>query len=218
MKFNFAARLMIGALVIVSICLLSGQHSAAGVMQQPVKNKDEAATSLPLALRGIPGKQIMLGQEAKFLPDLPLLDQDNHEVRFYSDLIKDRNVLISFFFTTCSNTCLMQGKVFSDLQNELGDRLGKDIFLISVTMDPETDTPQRLKTWGEQHGRRNGWTLVSGKTAEMEILVSHLTGNPLGRLQTHAPFIFLGNDKKNHWIATYGLSAPKKLMKQIEEL
>ncbi len=211
-------RLKLIALAIVSFWLMSAQHPAAGLLQDPVKNKDEAATPLPLTLRGIPSKQIMLGQQAKFLPDLALLDQDDHQVRFYSDLIKGRKVLISFFYTTCSSTCLWQGKVLSDLQNELGDRLGRDIFLISVTMDPKTDTPERLKTWGEQHGRRNGWTLVTGRTAEMEKLVGHLTGNPLGRLQTHAPFIYLGTDNKNHWIATYGLSAPKKLVKQIEEL
>lgn len=211
-------RLKLVALAIVSFWLMSGQHPAAGLLQKPVKNQDDAAIPLPLTLRGIPSKQITVGQQVKFLPDLALLDQDNHQVRFYSDLIKGRNVLISFFYTTCSSTCLRQGKVVSDLQNELGDRLGRDIFLISVTMDPETDTPQRLKAWSEQHGRRKGWTLVTGSTADMQKLVGHLTGNPLGRLETHAPFIYLGNDKKNRWIATYGLSAPKTLMKQIEEL
>ena len=211
-------RLKLGALGIVSFWLMSGQYPAAGLQQPPVKNQDEAAMPLPLTLRGIPSKQIMVGQQAKFLPDLALLDQDDHQVRFYSDLIKGRKVLIVFFYTTCSSTCLRQGQVLSELQNELGDRLGRDIFLISVTMDPETDTPRRLKTWGEQHERRNGWTLVTGRTAEMAKLVGHLTGNPLGRLQTHAPFIYLGNDKTNHWIETHGLSAPKKLMKQIEEL
>jgi protein SCO1/2 len=183
-----------------------------------LKNKDETATTPPLTLRGIPSKQIMIGEQAKFLPDLALVDQDDHEVRFYSDLIKGKKVLVSFFYTTCGSTCLRQGKVLSDLQKELGDRLGKDIFLISVTMDPETDTPQRLKTWGQQYGRRNGWTLVTGRTVEMEKLIGHLTGNPLGRLQTHAAFIYLGNDKTNHWIAPYGLSAPKDLIKQIDEL
>ena len=204
--------------LLVSSWLMSGQYPAAALPQEPVKNKDETPTFLPLTLRGIPSKQIMVGQQAKFLPDLALVDQDAHEVRFYSDLIKGKKVLVSFFYTTCGSTCLRQGKVLSDLQKELGDRLGRDIFLISVTMDPETDTPQRLKTWGQQYGRRNGWTLVTGKTAEMEKLVGHLTGNPLGRLQTHAAFIYLGNDETNHWIAPYGLSAPKELIKQIEEL
>src|ERR1044072_4569378 len=98
-------RLKLGALAIVRFWLRSGHHPAAGLPQKPVKNKDEATTLLPLTLRGIPSKQIMLGQQAKFLPDLALLDQDNHQVRFYSDLIKGRKVLISFFYTTCSSTC-----------------------------------------------------------------------------------------------------------------
>ena len=53
---------------------------------------------------------------------------------------------------------------------------------------------------------------------EMEKLVGHLTGNPLGRLEMHAPFVYLGNDKKNKWTATFGLAAPKTLLKQIEEM
>lgn len=207
-------RLKSSVLALVSFWLVFGQ---TGLGQQPAKNNDEVAEP-PLTLRGIPSKQIMVGKQAKFLPDLALLDQDGREVRFYSDLIKDRNVVISFFYTTCGSTCLRQGKVFSDLQKELGDRLGKDIFLISVTMDPETDTPRRLKTWGDQYGRKKGWTLVTGKTAEMKKLVGHLTGNPLGRLETHAPFVYLGSDKKNQWISTYGLPAPRNLIKQFEEL
>jgi protein SCO1 len=215
-------KLTLGVLAIVSFWLVSAPHPAAGLLQkhksEAVRQSTKDAASLPLTLRGIPSKQIMVGQQAKFLPDLALLDQEGRQVRFYSDLIKGKNVLISFFYTTCSSTCLRQGKALSDLQKELGDRLGRDVFLISVTMDPRTDTPQRLKTWSEQYGRRKGWTLVTGRTVEMEKLVGHLTGNPLGRLETHTPFIYLGNDKKNHWTATYGLSAPKELIKKIEEL
>lgn len=73
-------RRKLGALAIVSFALMSGQHPAVGPLQKPVNNKDEAATPLPLTLRGIPSKQIMLGQQAKFLPDLALLDQDNRQV------------------------------------------------------------------------------------------------------------------------------------------
>jgi protein SCO1/2 len=167
---------------------------------------------------GIRSKQISVGTETKFLPDLGLLDQNGRRVRFYSDLIKGKVVLISFFYTSCTYTCLMQGKVFSELQAELGDRLGKDVFLISVTMDPETDTPERLKRWATQHGLRKGWTLVTGGKDEMAKLVGHLTGNPLGRIEMHSAFIYIGNDKKNNWAAIYGLAAPKKLVKRIEEM
>jgi protein SCO1/2 len=172
----------------------------------------------PPSLTGIRCKQINVGRETKFLPDLALLDQNGRRVRFYSDLIKDKIVLISFFYTSCTYTCLMQGKVFSELQAELGERLGKDVFLISVTMDPETDTPGLLKRWAGQHGLRKGWSLVTGGKDDMAKLVGHLTGNPLGRLEMHSAFIYIGNDRNNNWAATYGLAAPKKLVEKIEEM
>jgi protein SCO1 len=222
-------RLRLTTWAIVGFWLISGQNPVAGLPQtqniqlgeekrEVISSRSGYAILPPPTLFGIPYKQINVGRETKFLPDMVLLDQDGQQVRFYSDLIKDKSVLISFFYTSCSYTCLRQGKVFSDLQNELGDRLGKDIFLISVTIDPETDTPERLKSWGKQYSLRKGWTLVTGGKIEMEKLVGHLTGNPLGRLQTHVPFIYLGNDKKSHWTATYGLAAPKSLVRQIEEL
>jgi cytochrome oxidase Cu insertion factor (SCO1/SenC/PrrC family) len=180
-----------------------------------IQPDDEALP--PPTLIGIRCKQINVGTETKFLPDLPLLDQNGRRVRFYSDLIKDKVVLISFFYTSCTYTCLMQGKVFSELQAELGERLGKDVFLVSVTMDPETDTPSRLKSWAAQHGLRKGWTLVTGGKDDMAKLVGHLTGNPLGRIEMHSAFIYIGNDRNNNWAATYGLAAPKELVKKIEE-
>lgn len=222
-------RLRIITLILLCLWLMAGQKSSAETQEdrdiQPVLDKGKTARSRPEnavqpppALTGIRSKQIQVGTETKFLPDLTLRDQNNRRVRFYSDLIKDKVVLISFFYTSCTYTCLMQGKVFSELQAELGKRLGKEVFLISVTMDPETDTPARLKSWAAQQGLRDGWTLVTGSQEEMVKLVGHLTGNPLGRIEMHSSFIYIGNDKKNNWAATYGLAAPKTLVKKIEQM
>ena len=149
---------------------------------------------------------------------LTLADQNGRKVRFYTDLIKDKAVVISFFYTSCTYTCLMQGEVFSRLQTELGGRLGREIFLISVSVEPETDTPKRLRMWVAQWGRRDGWTLVTGSKGDMAKLVGHLTGNPLGRIELHSPFVYIGNDKKNNWTVEYGLAAPEALVRKIEEM
>lgn len=202
-------------LIILGFWLMACQDPTAAT-QEPRGKVQEVPP--PPTLVGIPCKQINVGREIKFLPDLVLLDQNGRRVRFYSDLIKDKTVLLSFFYTSCASTCLMQGKVFSEIQAELGGRLGNEVFLISVTMDPDTDTPERLRSWAKQNGLRSGWTLVTGGKAEIAKLVGHLTGNPLGRIELHSPFIYLGNDKKNKWAATYGLAAPKNLVKQIDDM
>ncbi|MGA9767574.1 MAG: SCO family protein [Blastocatellia bacterium] len=222
-------RLRLITLILLCFWPMTGQKPSAAMQEGPniqleldkskvARNRPDDKARPPATLFGIHCKQINVGKETKFLPDLVLLDQDSRRVRFYSDLIKDKVVLISFFYTSCTYTCQMQGKVFSELQTEIGERLGKDVFLISVTMDPETDTPERLKDWAAQHGLRKGWTLVTGSKDEMAKLVGHLTGNPLGRIEMHSPFIYMGNDKTDNWAVTYGLAAPKKLAKKIEEM
>lgn len=219
-------RLKLIALILLCSWLMAGQKlSAATQADRSILDKGKTARSQadmkalpPPNLTGVRGKPIQVGTETKFLPDLALFDQNGRRVRFYSDLIKDKRVLISFFYTSCTYTCLMQGKVFSELQAELGERLGKEVFLISVTMDPETDTPERLKSWAVQQGVKEGWTLVTGSRDDMTKLVGHLTGNPLGRIEQHSSFIYIGNDQKNNWAAAYGLAAPKKLVKKIEEM
>ena len=192
---------------------------------QPRSGQSEVASQIPRdraevppALIGIQARQIQLGTEIKFLPDLTLADQNGRKVRFYTDLIKDKIVVIGFFFTSCTYTCLMQGEMFSRLQTELGERLGKEVFLVSVSVDPGTDTPKRLRMWGAQQGRKNGWTLVTGSKSDMGKLVGHLTGNPLGRIEMHSPFVYIGNDRTNSWIMEYGLAAPKTVLRRIEEL
>jgi cytochrome oxidase Cu insertion factor (SCO1/SenC/PrrC family) len=216
-------------LLLLCLWLMTGLKPSAAIQEDPnielgvdkgkvARSQSDDGVPPPPTLIGIPCKQIKVGTETKFLPDLVLMDQKGRRVRFYSDLIKDKIVLISFFYTSCGYTCPMQGKVFSKLQAELGERLGKEVFLISVTMDPETDTPARLKTWATQQELRKGWTLVTGGKVEMAKLVGHLTGNPLGRIEMHSPFIYMGNDRKNNWTVTYGLAEPKHLVKKIEEM
>lgn len=207
-------------IIAAALCFwLATSHASAIAMQHHQhgqRQRDDAKSDA--GLPGLKGKTIQVGAETKTLPDLVLLDQDGRRVRFYSDLIKDKVVLISFFYTSCNDICLAQGEVFSKLQDELGDRLGKEVFLLSVTIDPETDTPGRLKKWGEQHGLKSGWTLLTGSIEEMGKLVGHLTGNPLGRIDLHSAFIYAGDDRRNVWTTAYGLSAPAELVKRIDEL
>lgn len=216
-----------GPIIVLCIWLATPQTLSAAIQDPQNSGHRSGKAKVDYVIRrdeahsfaiGAQGREIRVGTETKILPDLKLLDQDGRSVNFYSDLIRGKIVLISFFYTSCTYTCLMQGKVFSEVQTELGERLGKEVFLISVTMDPETDTPKRLKSWAAQHGLRKGWTLVTGRKEEMATLVGHLTGDPLGRIEMHSPFIYIGIDKKNNWDVAYGLAAPKKLVKKIEEM
>jgi cytochrome oxidase Cu insertion factor (SCO1/SenC/PrrC family) len=163
------------------------------------------------------GAQKQKGDLKPSIPDVEVLNQDGKRVRFYSDLIKDKVVVISFVFTTCTFICPMQGNNLSKLQALLGERLGKDVNMVFVSTDPETDTPERLKAWGTQFGAKRGWTFITGRRSEIDKVAMAFTG-VVALKGEHSPVVFIGSDKTGIWIRTYGLADPEGLNKLIEEI
>lgn len=149
------------------------------------------------------------------IPDLDVQDQGGRKIRFYSDLIKDKVVVLSFFYTSCTYSCTMQGKTFSKLQSLLGDRLGQSVFLISVTIDPARDDVARLKSWGKRYDVQSGWTLVTGKEAELNKLLIPFTGNRAGA-EMHMPSTFVGNAKTGVWTSASGVFDPEILLNAVD--
>src|SRR5512134_3705520 len=114
---------------------------------------------------GGPGRAIPADEAGRrdYFTDLPLLTQDGRPVRFYSDILKDKVVLISFIFTNCDEACPLLMRSFREVQDLLGDRVGRDVFLVSISVDPEADTPDALKEYGERYGAGAGWVFLTGK-------------------------------------------------------
>jgi protein SCO1/2 len=151
------------------------------------------------------------------IPDVEVVDQNGRRSRFYTDLVKGKLVIINFIFTSCTYVCPMQGANFAKLQAALGERLGRDISLISVSTDPVVDTPERLKVWGERFGAKPGWTLVTGRKEEMDKLLQSLTGDTARRGE-HSPFALLGDFEKGAWVRAYGLSEPERYLQLFANL
>lgn len=151
------------------------------------------------------------------MPDVDVVDQNGKSLRFYTDLVKGKVVAINFIFTSCKYICPMQGENFSRLLAALGEHSGKDIHLISVSIDPSTDTPERLKKWAERFGAKAGWTLVTGDKANMDKLLVALTGDAAGEGE-HSPIVFIGDYDKGEWIRSYGLAEPERFVKIFEGL
>lgn len=151
------------------------------------------------------------------IPDVTLLDQDGREVRFYTDLVKGKVVVINFVFTSCTVVCPPLGANFGRLQYMLGERLGRDVHLISVSTDPETDTPARLRDWGARFGAKPGWTLVTGEKAELDRVLLALTGDTT-RKGAHSAVVLVGSDARGELTQAYGLAPPARLVKLVEDL
>ncbi|HKV10617.1 MAG TPA: SCO family protein [Thermoanaerobaculia bacterium] len=149
------------------------------------------------------------------IPDVPVMDQDGNTVRFYSDLVKGKVVAVNFVFTTCTTICPPMGANFARLQKILGERAGQGVHLISVSVDPSTDTSERMKAWGAKFGAGPGWTLVTGDRNEITRLLKAL-GVYTPDINDHSPLVLVGNDPKGQWTRAYGLAAPAKVAELID--
>jgi cytochrome oxidase Cu insertion factor (SCO1/SenC/PrrC family) len=168
-----------------------------------VKHAEEAAAPQPEA---------GTGQKIN-VPDLELVDQDGRKIHFYTDLVKDHTVAINFIFTTCTTICPPLGATFARVQRELGDKVGRDVRFISISVDPATDTPERLKAWGEKFHAGEGWTFVTGDKPQVDELLRVL-GASSARREDHSPTVLIG-DAHGNWTRTYGLAKSSQLVEII---
>ena len=150
------------------------------------------------------------------IPDVPVRDQTGAERRFYRDLVAGKTVAMNFVFTTCTTICPPMGANFGRLRKELGERAGRDLHLISVSVDPVTDTPERLAAWSAQFGAGPGWTLVTGERAEITRLLKALEVFTADYTQ-HSPVVLIGNDSAGEWTRAHGLAPPAKLEELLTE-
>jgi cytochrome oxidase Cu insertion factor (SCO1/SenC/PrrC family) len=150
------------------------------------------------------------------IPDVELLDQDGRKIHFYTDLVKGRTVAINFIFTTCTTICPPLGATFARVQKELGDKVGRDVRFISISVDPATDTPERLKAWGAKFHAGDGWTFVTGNKPQVDELLRAL-GASSARREDHSPTVLIGNDAQGNWTRTYGLANTTQLVQIIDD-
>ncbi|HEY2964383.1 MAG TPA: SCO family protein [Pyrinomonadaceae bacterium] len=151
------------------------------------------------------------------IPDVEVLDQDGNALHFYTDLIKGKTVAINFIFTNCTTICPPLAATFARVQKEMGDKVGKDVHFISISVDPLTDTPERLKAWGAKFKAGTGWTFVTGSKEEMDKLLDAL-GASVARREDHTPSVIVGNDSSSVWTRTYGLARPSQMVGLIENV
>jgi protein SCO1/2 len=148
------------------------------------------------------------------VPDIVLMDQDGRPVNVYQDLAKDKLLVVNFIFTTCKGVCPPMGVNFGHLQRRLGNRLGRDVNLVSVTVDPVTDTPERLKAWGKQFDASPGWTLLTGSKRDVDRLLKALRVFTPDK-SDHSPFILVGWATEGRWQRVHGLTPADKLSEII---
>ena len=136
-----------------------------------------------------------------YLPDVPVLTQDGHAMRFYDDLVTDKVVVINTISTRCT-ACLPETKKLAQVQQLLGGRIGNDIFFYSITSDPERDTPAILRDYAQKLHAGPGWLFLTGQQADIAILVKSLGFQMEGDLDessSHSANLLIGSGATRHW-------------------
>jgi protein SCO1/2 len=151
------------------------------------------------------------------LADAELLDQDGNRVRFRNDVVKDRLVVIDVFYTTCPLVCPIFSAVFSDLQDVLGDRLGREVFLISISVDPVTDTPTRLKEHAQRWEARPGWIFLTGTKPNLDQVLQGLDAYTAD-FTNHPTMVLVGDGARGGWARFDGFPTPEMLLEKLHVL
>ena len=153
----------------------------------------------------------------KYFSDVELINQDGEKMRFYSDVLKNKVVIINAFFSTCTSVCPPINRNLEKIQEALGDRLGKDVFLVSISVDPETDTPTRLKEYSRRFHARPGWMFLTGKKENVDWALYKL-GQYVETKDDHSTVIIIGNEPKGLWKKALGLAKADELVRIVDDV
>jgi protein SCO1/2 len=160
---------------------------------------------------------------ADYFPNVRLTTQEGREVRFYDDLLKGKTVMINFMYAECERSCPRTTANLVSVQKALGQRVGRDVFMYSITLRPEHDTPAELKRYAEAHGAKPGWLFLTGKPADIELLrrkLGFVDPDPAvdADRSSHIGLIRFGNEPRQRWTACPALSSPQQIVRSVESL
>jgi len=133
-----------------------------------------------------------------YFPNLPVVTQDGKTVRFYDDLLKGKIVVINFIYTSCQDIFPIATARLAQVEEKLGEEMGRDFFFISMTVDPEHDTPERLKEYADAYGAGPGWFFVTGRPDDIRA-INYTLGERSRKLSEHRNQIVLGNEPEGQW-------------------
>lgn len=156
-------------------------------------------------------------------PNIRLHTHEGKAVKFYDDLVRGKVVVINMMYTECKAACPMMTANLQRVQKLCGDRLGRDVFMYSITLRPDIDTPERLQEYVDRHHITSGWQFLTGAVEDIEHL-RYLLGfydrdpgvdrDP----SSHTRVVRIGNDKYNRWTMSPALAAPEQILAAINHV
>ena len=151
----------------------------------------------------------------KYFTDVELIDQDGKPHRFYSDLLKGKIVIANAFFTTCTSVCPPMTRNLEKVQEAMGERFGREVFIVSISVDPLVDTPARLKEYAAKFHAKPGWMFLTGKKENVDWALYRL-GQYVEDKNDHTNLIIIGNEATGLWKKAFGVAPATELIKIVE--
>jgi len=157
---------------------------------------------------------------ANYFPNVPLITQDGAIVRFYDDLLKDRVVIINFIYTSCTESCPLETAKLMEVNKILGDRVGDDVFIYSISIDPKHDTPEVLKQYAKKFDVGPGWLFLTGDEEDIRLIRRKLglyqedLQQQDGKID-HNLTMMIGNEATGRWMKRSPFENPHFLAMQV---
>jgi len=165
-----------------------------------------------LALLAPPTAAAQTRWDGSYFPNAELVTQDGKKVKFYDDVLKGKILVINFIFTSCGDVCPLDTAQLRRVQELLGDRVGRDIFMYSISVDPENDTPEKLRDFMHKFQIGPGWTFLTGRQDDIDMIQTKLGLRPAGGTPTaHSTSIIVANEKTGQWVKRSPYENPQML-------
>lgn len=203
-------------LLLTAIFTAAGQTQA----QTPTPNKPAAKPAAPAPPHDhshMSKDPAAASPAEKYFTDVELIDQNGKTVRFYTDVLKGKTVVVNAFFTSCTSVCPPMNRNMQKIQEAFGDRVGRDVFLVSITVDPAVDTPEKMKNYAKNFHAGPGWMFLTGKKENLDWALYKL-GQYVESKDDHTTVLIVGNEKTGLWKKAFAMANVAELVQVVESV
>lgn len=151
------------------------------------------------------------------LPDTALITQNGEEQRLGSDVVSGRIAVIDFVYTSCTTVCPVLSAILSQVQGRLDGRVGSDVMLVSISVDPIRDTPARLKAYADKMRAGDGWVWLTGEKQTVDAVLAQL-GAYSPNFEDHPSMVLVGDAESGDWVRFLGFPSAEKIVSKVDEL
>lgn len=162
-------------------------------------------------------KQALAHKTEVLLPDVWLRDRENREIRFPT-FFEERIVIVNFVFTTCSTVCPVLSATLQALEKQLQGQLGKEIVLVSISVDPLNDTPEKLQAYAKKLNAGPHWYWLTGRAADVSQVLRAFGIPSGGRPEDHPPVILAGSPHNGKWLRWVGIPPIQSIVDALDVL